>query len=822
MKLLFRTRGNTTPQGKPRVYYTGHPEDLHAYFDEIAGDVLQSQNCAIYYDAEPAADWDREELLRQLEQMQLLVIPVTSRFLFRSSRALEVEFPFAMEHHIPVLPLMQESGLEETFNQRCGDLQMLDKSDRDPTALPYEEKLKKFLDSVLVGDELAERVRAAFDAYVFLSYRKKDRRYAQELMRLIHKNDFCRDIAIWYDEFLTPGENFNQAIAAALEKCSLFTLTVTPNIVEKDNYVITTEYPEALKAGKPVLPVEMAPTDREALRASFQDLPPCADAHEEGALSAALLEAVERLAIRENEGSAQHNFFIGLAYLNGIDVEVDRRRALNLITGAAEAGLPEAMEKLVAMYRSGDGVERDYRTAIEWQKRLTGQRRAVYARTQTKEDGVALFNTLENLGDYQQELLELAAARETYEEMLRVAGVIQSKDPRSQLYLIWAHNGLGDVSRLEGRLDQAKAHYQESSRPVFRLYYTLDFTNPREILTCRTFFITMHKGGSICMQQGDLKTAEKSLKFACSIAETTCRAFGELQDRLRLVDCYISLGDLSETMYAPFGRGNDYYLQALKLSREICEETGSAEARHALSISYSSLGKLYVSNGQLDRAKNCYLLDLEIRRRLCEETGTIQARRDLSRSYCNLGDISKSESQFDQARDYYLQALEIRRQLYEEAGTVQARRDLAASYHGLGRISKSEGQLDQAKDDYLQALEIYRQLYEETESIQACRELSSIYYDLGDVSEAKEQLLQAKDNYLQALKIRDQLCKKTETPTDYSNLADNHEKLGAVAKALGHDLVAEMYSQRAQQIREQQQKTTFDAMINYFKETEVE
>ena len=53
-----------------------------------------------------------------------------------------------------------------------------------------------------------EKIRAAFDAYIFLSYRKKDRAYAQELMHLIHKNRFCKDIAIWYDEFLTPGESF--------------------------------------------------------------------------------------------------------------------------------------------------------------------------------------------------------------------------------------------------------------------------------------------------------------------------------------------------------------------------------------------------------------------------------------------------------------------------------------------------------------------------------------------------------------------------------------------------------------------------------------
>lgn len=231
MKLAYRTRGSATPQGKPRVYLTGPPADLPACSEEIVMDILNIQNCAIYYDREPDAACQEDELLQELEQMQLFVIPVTSRFLYQPSRARDVEFPFAVEHHIPVLPLMQEQGLEAEFNKICSDLQMLNRLDPDPTALPYAEKLEKFLTSVLVGDELAEKVRAVFDAYVFLSYRKKDRRYAQELMRLIHKNKLCQDMAIWYDEFLVPGENFNEAIADAMNRCSLFTMVVTPNIV---------------------------------------------------------------------------------------------------------------------------------------------------------------------------------------------------------------------------------------------------------------------------------------------------------------------------------------------------------------------------------------------------------------------------------------------------------------------------------------------------------------------------------------------------------------------------------------------------------------
>ena len=61
---------------------------------------------------------------------------------------------------------------------------------------------------------------------------------------------FCRDIAIWYDEFLIPGENFNDSIAAALEQSSLFALAVTPNLVNEPNYVMSIEYPMAKEAQK--------------------------------------------------------------------------------------------------------------------------------------------------------------------------------------------------------------------------------------------------------------------------------------------------------------------------------------------------------------------------------------------------------------------------------------------------------------------------------------------------------------------------------------------------------------------------------------------
>ena len=125
------------------------------------------------------------------------------------------------------------NAVGEVGNAKCGDIQYLDPYCRDETAISYDEKLTKYLDSVLIGDKLAERIRDAFDAYIFLSYRKKDRRYANELMRIIHAIPGCRDIAIWYDEFLVPGEDFNDAISHALKKSDLFTMVVTPNLINE-------------------------------------------------------------------------------------------------------------------------------------------------------------------------------------------------------------------------------------------------------------------------------------------------------------------------------------------------------------------------------------------------------------------------------------------------------------------------------------------------------------------------------------------------------------------------------------------------------------
>lgn len=242
-------------------------------------------------------------------------------------------------------------------------------------------------------------------------------------MRLIHKNDFCRDIAIWYDEFLSPGENFNDSIRKALQKSGLFVLAVTPNLINETNYIMTTEYPMAKKNGKPILPVELVPTDREQLSEKYEDIPNPTDAHNETVLSETLLESIKNMSIKENDASPEHDFLIGLAYIGGIDVEKDLEIALCCFTNAAENGVMEAMKKLSHMYFYADGTAKDIEKSYFWHRKYIENLVLSFEQTLTTESAIIVSTERLNyalmLESDKLSVLSLSIAEQEYKENIR-------------------------------------------------------------------------------------------------------------------------------------------------------------------------------------------------------------------------------------------------------------------------------------------------------------------------------------------------------------------------------------------------------------------
>ncbi len=407
-KFLFKTKGNADPSGKRKVYFTCHPEDFARCFDKVCEDIFRTHDCVIYYTEDMKEIIAEEDKATDLGQMNFFVVPVTFKLLSKPNRAMDSDIAYAKREHIPILPLMMETGIDEFYGKpdKFGELQYLNPYSNDISEIGYAEKMKKYLESVLISDEMAQRIRKAFDTYIFLSYRKKDRRYANELMKMIHDIPEYRDIAIWYDEFLTPGESFRQNIEKALQESKLFALLVTPNLLEDNNFVMTEEYPTAKRSDMTILPTEMVATDKIELQKKYEDIPECADPKAAEGFKKRFLDALEKAAISKAEHDPAHNFLIGLAYLDGIDMEIDRERGLKLITDAAKDGLIDAMEMLFKMYREGKGIQVNYKEAVKWGERIAEYYREHYGEeeTITLTSMAELASTYDELGYYHKSI----------------------------------------------------------------------------------------------------------------------------------------------------------------------------------------------------------------------------------------------------------------------------------------------------------------------------------------------------------------------------------------------------------------------------------
>lgn len=683
-----KTRGNSISQGKPRVYYIGHAVDVERYFDAITEMILQKVNCAIYYN-QP----DEVCSLEDLSRMQLIVLVVTRRFLYEENDAYNIVFKNAIEMHIPVLPILEEklsSAEEKKLNEMLGDLQCLDPNSNNPTELNFDEKLSRFLNSILLGDEMLEKIRDAFDAYIFLSYRKKDRAYTNELIQLIHSNEFTRDIAIWFDEFLVPGENFNDAIKDALNKSDLFALAVTPNLVNEENYIQSVEYPMAVKCGKTILPIEMVKTDEESLFSQYKNIPKCVSAKNQQGLSDSLFQALKKIVIKENNHDPQHNFFIGLAYLAGIDVEKNEKQAEKMITEAAENGLLEAMKKLAIMYRFGEGVKRDSQKAINWYKKVINVLKKQYEQTENGKDGSLYLAASRELAKYLFELEDINQAKNVYLKILEESKRMNSKfnSLNSMTDEAVCYMELGDIFDILNDLEKEESCYLEAMELFEQLL----------VESCET-----ELSGGVEIETALGKKVENRIKSTVMLNKLQTYQI-PLKSRAEFARYYISIFNRISNVALKKGQRNlaeGYADTAFAVARKLSEETKAIEDKKAYSSVLVFSGNIEFAYKEYGKAREYFGESMRIYRDIYEERKDTESKRDLYVSLYKLGEAYKEGAKHKKEDEketnfilrsnkfcvksykYYIEALQYAKELDEELDNTQTKVNLAMCYSNI-------------------------------------------------------------------------------------------------------------------------------------------
>ena len=312
MKFIHKTKGDVSPSGKNPVFIHAMDAD-NKLRDKVAKLLFMMNNghtYAVWYGDEPERLYD--------ERGELDYIGAS------------VFIPVVTEHYL-------------SWCNRIGGNQ---------------------INRFIPDSELYEAVeKKAFNGKLFLSYRKKDREEALKVMKAIHNTSSASAVAIWFDDFLVAGRDFNDQIEDKIKESDAMALVVTPNLLEKGNYVQRLEYPKAHdKFSKRVLPVEAVETDRGGLSSLYDGIKNISDLND--------LDALELLMRQSGFAppfiSRDRDYLLGMAFYLGIHVEKDMERALKLLEGSAKQGNVDALEQMAFFYIAGIGVKRDHDKAIEY------------------------------------------------------------------------------------------------------------------------------------------------------------------------------------------------------------------------------------------------------------------------------------------------------------------------------------------------------------------------------------------------------------------------------------------------------------------------
>jgi tetratricopeptide (TPR) repeat protein len=215
-----------------------------------------------------------------------------------------------------------------------------------------------------------------------------------------------------------------------------------------------------------------------------------------------------------------------------------------------------------------------------------------------------------------------------------------------------------------------------------------------------------------------------------------------------LGNVYYSLGEYQKAI--------EFHQQSLAIKREIGDRGGEA-------TSYNNLGTVYYSLGEYQKAIEFHQQSLAIKREIGDRGGE-------ATSYNNLGTVYYSLGEYQKAIEFHQQSLAITREIGDRGGE-------AASYIGLGNVYQSLGEYQKAIEFYQQSLAITREIGDRGGEAASYIGLGNVYQSLGEYQKAIEF-------HQQSLAITRKIGDRESEAYSYGNLGNVYYSLGEYQKAI--------------------------------------
>lgn len=352
-ELIPNVKWNCLPNNNRNILILSHPQQTTYYLSQLKDYIWkQFTNITIWQTNLVIDDWN--QLLKEVEQMDAVICFVTELLVSTRNEIGDILLPIIIERKYPLLPLVASEELEQIFDKRYGHIHFVkcrgkylmgyDAIDAFLKRLPLcEEKRNSWF-------EISQREIEYFSQSYFLSYRKVDGKYIEELQYKIHSEPALIDTQLWYDSYLSFGENYDQNLAAVIEKSSAVILIITPHLLEPDNYVSRIEIPFAKECGKIVIGIMLEETDLKAIWDMY-GINKIYKLEEWDSFTDILLDA--GVPIPKVDSYSAHLYGLAVAYMDGEYVECNMRIACELLYQAIQIKHFAAYEKLIEI-KSGE------------------------------------------------------------------------------------------------------------------------------------------------------------------------------------------------------------------------------------------------------------------------------------------------------------------------------------------------------------------------------------------------------------------------------------------------------------------------------------
>lgn len=347
-----------------KLYLSYHLQD-HDTAMTVAQEILSAYNpqAEIWIPRDPEHDDKDTDVV--LSGMKAVVFLVSDAFLHTENRSRCTVWEKTVQLTQKTLIIQIEPNMEAEFDRICGHFHLLNRC-----ADNYPAQLKEYIENqidvyvLLVTQEGSDILDRLFPFRIFVSYRKKDRGYMLEVVKALREEPALYNAAVWYDDALVSGEDYNDQIAQKLRESDLVIFAATDSMTESGNYVLTEEYPQALKEHKAILGVFADGADEASLKACYPLFDEMLPFHDTDRWIGSILRTRASMGKEKETLTPFELYLLALEHEKGVMTVRNVKTAYRLFHLAADKGEAIALERLGKDYYYGNTLEKDHEKSL--------------------------------------------------------------------------------------------------------------------------------------------------------------------------------------------------------------------------------------------------------------------------------------------------------------------------------------------------------------------------------------------------------------------------------------------------------------------------